>query len=453
VRTNHHSTPVQLDSLMDRARAAGLRVATATDYDVLPRMFLRRRGAADNPPAIDVDVDIDTETDLDVDSLEQPTARAGVHAPDADLASPFDDARYAPWPGGFSEAGGALAAGSADLVVLLVGAVDAAGHARGGDGPEYRDAAVMADRAIARVLARIDLSHDAVIVTADHGHTGRGGHGGVEPEVLAVPLIAAGAGIRPGAAPNDARLIDIPPTVAALLALPAPGHGLGRTLTELLTFDDTARAQRVAADHTRLAFTRAVVGGAGSSAAADVLAHRAQRVALVAGGALLAGILAILLIRRRVLQLDRRVLLVSIPAFFVVYYGLLATIGQRFSPSLLPAQGHLAGQMVRYGVISMLVQLLVSLWTLRNRRTLGERLAAANGIALTGLMLTMVAAGLIWAFFPPPYVDLPGPLWLVLIPAALVAVACAAINVALTLAIEVIIFAARAWHRVPPPMD
>ncbi|HZJ67061.1 MAG TPA: hypothetical protein VFD36_26325, partial [Kofleriaceae bacterium] len=229
--------------------------------------------------------------------------------------------------------------------------------------------------------------------------------------------------------------------------------GLGRTLVELLALDGAARARRVAADLARTAVTRGVVGAAEASAAADVLAHRAQRVALVAGGALLAGVLAILLIRRRVLQLDRRVLLVSIPAFFVVYYGLLATLGQRFSPSLLPAQGHLAGQMVRYGVISMLVQLLVSLWTLRNRRTLGERLAAANGIALTGLMLTMVAAGLIWAFFPPPYVDLPGPLWLVLIPAALVAVACAAINVALTLAIEVIIFAARAWHRVPPPMD
>src|SRR6185295_1029691 len=151
------------------ARAAGLRVATATDYDVLPRMFLRRRGAADNPPAIDVDVDIDTETDLDVDSLEQPTARAGVHAPDADLASPFDDARYAPWPGGFSEAGSALAAGDADLVILLVGAVDAAGHARGGDSREYREAAVAADHALAIALARVDLVHDAVIVTADHG--------------------------------------------------------------------------------------------------------------------------------------------------------------------------------------------------------------------------------------------------------------------------------------------
>jgi len=144
---------------------------------------------------------------------------------------------------------------------------------------------------------------------------------------------------------------------------------------------------------------------------------------------------------------------VSIPAFFVVYYGLIATLGQRFSPSLLPAQGHLAGQMVRYGLISMLVQLVASLWVLRNRPTLGERLATANGIAWAGLMLTMVAAGLFWAFYPPPYVDLPGPVWLVLIPAALVAVACAAINVALTLGLEVVIFAARAWMRVPPPLD
>jgi len=94
----------------------------------------------------------------------------------------------------------------------------------------------------------------------------------------------------------------------------------------------------------------------------------------------------------------------------------------------------------------MVVQLVASLWALRNQPTLGARLAEANGIAWTGLMLTMVTAGGIWAFFPPPYVDLPGPVWLVLIPAALVAVACAAINVALTLGVEVLIFAARAWR-------
>jgi len=457
VRTNHHATPVQLDTLMDRARAAGLHVATATDYDVLPRLFLRRRTATApaEPATLDaaLALELDAEAGLDLDSLEQPAAQPGVRAPDADLASPFDDARYAPWPGGFSEAGSALTAGGADLVILLVGAVDAAGHAHGGDSPQYREAAVAADRAVARVLAHVDLAQDAVIVTADHGHTGRGGHGGVEPEVVSVPLIAAGAGIRPGATPIDARLIDLAPTVSALLALPAPGHGLGRTLVELLALDAGGRARRLAADQARTAVTRAVVDAAEASAAADVLAHRAQRIALIAGGALLAAGLAVLLIRRRVLRLDRRVLLVSVPAFFVVYYGLLATLGQRFSPSLLPAQGHLAGQMVRYGLISMAVQLAASLWALRNQPTLGERLAAANGIAWTGLMSTMVAAGVLWAFFPPPYVELPGPVWLVLLPAALVAVACAAINVALTLALEVIVFAARAWMRVPPPLD
>jgi hypothetical protein len=449
VRTNHHATPVQLDTLMDRARAAGLRVATATDYDVLPRLFLRRRDGG--PPPLEIDLDGDGVPDPD--SIEQAAAQPGIRAPDADLVSPFDDARYAPWPGGFSEAGSALAERHIDLVILLVGAVDAAGHAHGGDSPQYREAAVTADRAVARALGHVDLSRDAVIVTADHGHTGRGGHGGIEPEVLSVPLIAAGAGISPGAVVLDARLIDIAPTVAALLGLPAPGHGLGRTLVAMLALDDAARARRIAADQLRLAATRKIVEAAEVSAADDVLAHRAERIAMVAGGMLLAGGLALLLIRRRVLRLDRRVLIVSLPAFFIVYYGLLATVGQRFSPSLLPAQGHLAGQMVRYGLISMLVQLIASLWVLRNQASFGERLAAANGIAWAGLMSTMVTAGVIWAFFPPPYVDLPGPVWLVLIPAALVAVACAAINVALILALEVVIFAARAWMRVPPPLD
>jgi len=47
-------------------------------------------------------------------------------------------------------------------------------------------------------------SETAIVVTADHGHTGRGGHGGVEPEVLAVPLVMAGAGVRAGASSFDA---------------------------------------------------------------------------------------------------------------------------------------------------------------------------------------------------------------------------------------------------------
>lgn len=445
VRTNHHSTPVALDSLMDRAHDIGLHTAMGTDYDVLPRLFLRprrARGERIEEPQHPLEID---PSDVD-GALDQEAAEA-VQAPDANLESPFDDARYAPWPGGFSEAGDAIVNGNDELVVMLLGAVDAAGHAHGGASEEYRAAAEIADHALARALARVDLTQDAIIITADHGHTNRGGHGGVEPEVMYVPLIAAGAGIKPGASANDAHLIDIAPTVATLLGMPAPGHGLGRTLVEILDIDAQTTAARKLADQQRMAVTGAIVAGAEARAAISVLENRALRIGLVAGGALLTIALALLLVRRRVMRFEVRALLVSVPAFFVVYYALIGTLGQRFSPSLLPAQGHLAWMMAKYGIIAMVVQLGFNLWALRSQKTLAERLATANGIALVGLLLAMIPAGLAWAFFPPPYTSVPGPLWLVLIPAVEVAVACAAIDVAITLLVELIVFAARAYYR------
>ena len=445
VRTNHHSMPVALDSLMDRAHQAGLHTAMATDYDVLPRLFLRPRRARDEfVKEPDRPLEIDPS---DVDGALDQEAALAIQAPDANLESPFDDARYAPWPGGFSEAGDALAGGDDELVVMLLGAVDAAGHAHGGDSEEYRAAAEIADHALARALARIDLSQDAVIITADHGHTGRGGHGGVEAEVMYVPLIAAGAGIKQGATANDARLIDIAPTVSALLGMPAPGHGLGRTLVEILDLDAQSANARKLADQQRMTVTGAIVAGAEARAAVDVLENRAMRILGVVGGTVLALVLATVLFKRRVLRFDVRAMLVSVPAFFVVYYALIGAVGQRFSPSLLPAQGHLAWVMAKYGIIAMIVQLLFNLWALRSQKTLAERLATANGIALVGFMLAMIPAGIAWAFFPPPYTSLPGPVWLVMIPAVQVAVACAGIVFAVTLLVEVIVFAARAYYR------
>src|SRR5512140_1804176 len=82
VRTNHHSTPIPLDSLMDRARAAGLHVATATDGAGAQATL-----DTSTPPA----PDMDEAATIDVDSMEAPAAQSGVHAPDADLASPFND--------------------------------------------------------------------------------------------------------------------------------------------------------------------------------------------------------------------------------------------------------------------------------------------------------------------------------------------------------------------------
>jgi hypothetical protein len=444
VRTNHHSTPVELDTLMDRAKAAGMRVACATDYDVLPKLFLRKRAPEGSAVAVDDD------DELDLEMGEHALAELAVRAPDANFASPFDDARYAPWPGGFSEAGAAIARGDADLVVMLVGAVDAAGHAHGGASDDYRVAAELSDHALARALGHVDLSEDAIVITADHGHTNRGGHGGNEPEVMSVPLIFAGAGIKPGADVVDARLIDIAPTVAALLGMPAPGHGLGRTLTEVLALDSNSVAERRAADSVRLAVTRSTVARAEADAASDVLAHREQRIGAVVLGALIAIGFAFVAVKRRVMRLDWRVLLVSVPAFFVVYYATIGAVGQRFSPSLLPAQGHLATTMAKYGIAAIIVQLGASLWALRDQGSFAERLAAANGAAWMGLMLAMLPAGLAWAFYPPPYVTVPGPHALVLIPAVEVAVACAAVDVALILVVEVIVFMARAWQHEHP---
>ena len=72
--------------------------------------------------------------------------------------------------------------------------------------------------------------------------------------------------MKPGANADDAHLIDIAPTVATLLGIPAPGHGLGHTLTELLALDDTVRDARKAADTTRIRSTRSVVSRAEAAA-------------------------------------------------------------------------------------------------------------------------------------------------------------------------------------------
>jgi hypothetical protein len=432
VRTNSHPGTVVLDSLMDRVRAVGLRAGFASDYDALPRLFLEPRTGAREP---------DAEELL---AMDEDTPEAAGRVIEAELRGDFDDARYAPWPGGFRDSARALLAEGDPLVVLLIGVVDSAGHAHGGKSDEYHEAAAIADRTLRDVLRGIDLAQDAVIVLADHGHTNRGGHGGIEPEVVQVPLILAGAGVRTAPSLVSARLVDVAPTAAALLGLPPPGHGVGRVLTEVLTVDDSGATQLAVADAIRIGRNRAVVAAAEATARGDLRDKRARRVALVLGGALLALGLAIWLRTRGGMRLDIRVLSVGVPAFFIVYYTLIGVLGQSFSPSLMPARGHIATELLKYGAAGTLVHILAGWRALRRRHSLAERLAAANGVALCGLFIAMTSAGLMWAYFPPPYVVVPGPRMMVLIPAVLVAVSCYTIGVALTQVIEVIVFFARA---------
>jgi hypothetical protein len=432
VRTNRHYTPVVLDSLMDRVHGAGLRTAVAADNSALPALFLRP-----SDPALVDDIDIDAMLDPESDEAER------ARAADIELASPFDDGRYTPWPGGVVDAGRAQLAAGHELQVFLIGAVDDAGHSDGADSPEYREATQVVDRALARLLPRIDLTLDTVVVVADHGHTDGGGHGGMEREVLDVPLILAGAGIRPGTVPRAARLIDVAPTVAALLGIPAPGHGLGRTLTEVLALDARAIEARERADNGRLHSTVRVVAASRRDAITGGLARRGLRlVAVAALGVILVGA-ALCLRALGGLRFDWRALGLGVPAFFVVYYTMIAALGQRFSPSFLPARGHISLELAKYGLLGVGAHLLAGWLVLRRRKQFADRLATANGNAAVGLVFSMVPAALLWALYPAPYVEVPGPSMLVLIPAVQVAVALYALSILLALLVEIVIFFAR----------
>ncbi len=47
---------------------------------------------------------------------------------------------------------------------------------------------------------------------------------------MRVPLLIAGAGVLGGAAPKDAKLVDVAPTIAALLGVRPPLDAQGRPL-------------------------------------------------------------------------------------------------------------------------------------------------------------------------------------------------------------------------------
>ncbi len=100
--------------------------------------------------------------------------------------------------------------------------VDEAGHQHGGASPAYAAAVARVDGEIAGLLARLDLSQDLVVLTADHGHRDAGGHGGAQPEIKHVLVCFAGRGVerRSDRAAFDGR--STAPALALLLGLRFP---------------------------------------------------------------------------------------------------------------------------------------------------------------------------------------------------------------------------------------
>lgn len=394
VRTNMVREPTGVDAVMVRAHAAGLTVATASDFGSFASLFPRAVDGTSRPPFDDV---------RRLDSLDELGAN---------LAE--------------------LVRGDAALVAILALDVDRAGHAHG-VGSEYRSAAAAVDRMLRSALSGLDLTRDAVIITADHGHVAPGGHGGLEPDVMQVPLVLAGAGVVKGAAVCDARSIDVAPTVAALLGIPAPGHAEGRALVEVLALSPDEAARRASADEAR---ANAVVTITDAAARAD-LERRPEPVRLVAAAVVVLVALALAdVLRRRGIASFAPDAALGAVGFVAMLVAEGIIVRGQFSPSYVPtlARSEQAGLIA--AVIAIALQLVVTFVAVRRTP---DRPAAVIGLAVVGLGVSLAVVAVTRAWFSPPFIAVPSPFWLVAIPALDLAAATSAIGLAIALVVAAVL--------------
>ncbi|MFD9601235.1 alkaline phosphatase family protein [Streptomyces sp. NPDC059970] len=155
-----------------------------------------------------------------------------------------------------------LAHGNPDSTFVHLDEVDGAGHSSGSASDAYLKALNTADTQVGRLLDAVTsrptyADEDwLVVVTADHGHTPTGGHGGNTPLERGTFVIARGKGIEPGSVRDDVKITDIAPTVLRHEGVAAdPAWNLdGTSLAELKpdAFDALRGSLRTPVDETGL---------------------------------------------------------------------------------------------------------------------------------------------------------------------------------------------------------
>ena len=122
-----------------------------------------------------------------------------------------------------------LKSGEFDFTFLYLGSVDEVGHRAGWMSPTYLKQVEKIDGLLEQVLSAIP-SDTTVLTMSDHGGHFRF-HGTDLPEDMTVPFFALGPGIAAGKQLQDAMsLLEVAPTVAKLLGVPAVGAWEGRAV-------------------------------------------------------------------------------------------------------------------------------------------------------------------------------------------------------------------------------
>lgn len=123
----------------------------------------------------------------------------------------------------------------AQLVLIHLDQVDYAGHHEGGpQSANWDAAATRTDTMLAEVVSTLDFTKDTLVVFSDHGQIDAGGHGGQDPDCLLEPFVIVGAGANPGQYP-DIQMVDIAPTLSALLGINLPASTQGEVQTSMLS--------------------------------------------------------------------------------------------------------------------------------------------------------------------------------------------------------------------------
>ncbi|MBQ7320038.1 MAG: alkaline phosphatase family protein [Clostridia bacterium] len=81
---------------------------------------------------------------------------------------------------------------------------------------------------VKRVVERFGDEY-TVIVTADHGGHGRG-HGSDDPQDMTIPMFFLGGRFAPGVALEQVTILDLAPTIASILGVPAAPEWEGKVL-------------------------------------------------------------------------------------------------------------------------------------------------------------------------------------------------------------------------------
>ncbi|MEE1755240.1 alkaline phosphatase family protein [Streptomyces sp. SP18CS02] len=159
-----------------------------------------------------------------------------------------------------------LASTDADATFVHLDEVDGAGHSYGAASPTYLNALTTADARVGKLLQAV-TSRPAygdedwlIMLTADHGHTDGGGHGGNSQQERQTFVIANGAGFAPGSVRHDVKVTDVAPTVldhAGITVDPAwrlDGEVIGAAAPD--AFDTLRPSLRTRVDESGLPSTR-----------------------------------------------------------------------------------------------------------------------------------------------------------------------------------------------------